>query len=169
MNGIAWYPVMTMVVIASIADLRSRRIPNWLVLPFLAGGLCVSAGMGGFSGFGQSIAGLALAVLATGIPVFLRGMGMGDLKLCAAVGAWVGPAQLAIALVVTGIAGGIMAVVWAAFRGKLGESLDRVNNLVAGIQEPRRSHLMTLGSPAAFRIPYAPAIAIGTAFSFFTQ
>ena len=51
----------------------------------------------------------------------LGGMGMGDVKLCAAIGAWVGPSQLMIALVITGLAGGVMAVCWAASRGFLGE------------------------------------------------
>ena len=35
-------------------------------------------------------------------------MGAGDVKLCAAIGAWIGPNQLFIALVVTGLAGGLM-------------------------------------------------------------
>jgi Flp pilus assembly protein protease CpaA len=40
-------------------------------------------------------------------------MGMGDLKLCAAEGGWIGPGQLGIALVATSIAGGVLALIWA--------------------------------------------------------
>ena len=44
----------------------------------------------------------------------MGGMGAGDVKLCAAIGAWIGPSQLFIALVLTGLVGGAMALVWAA-------------------------------------------------------
>ena len=46
---------------------------------------------------------------------------MGDVKLCAAIGAWIGPSQMLMALVMTGIAGGIMALCWAVAGGFLGE------------------------------------------------
>jgi prepilin peptidase CpaA len=51
--------------------------------------------------------GIALATVK-GVLCWLRGMGMGDLKLCAAVGAWISPGQLGIVLVATGMAGGVL-------------------------------------------------------------
>jgi prepilin peptidase CpaA len=95
-------------------------------------------------------------------------MGMGDLKLCAAVGAWIGPAQLGTALVATGLAGGVFALCWAAWHGSLSESLDGSSDLVlrswkSGVHPHPR---LFLGHPAARTMPYAPAIAIGTVFSF---
>jgi prepilin peptidase CpaA len=96
-------------------------------------------------------------------------MGMGDLKLCAAVGGWIGPGQLGIALVATGLAGGVLALIWAACHGSLGESLEGASDLVStfwtkGVH-PHPS--LVLDSPSARTMPYAPAIAIGTIFSFF--
>jgi len=84
------------------------------------------------------------------------------------VGAWIGPSQLALAFVVTGIAGGVMAVVYALWNGCLGRCLDNTGDLLAhfgrvGIR-PHRS--ITLDEREAISIPYAPAIAIGTLFSF---
>lgn len=167
MTSIAWWPTLLLVVTASIADLGTRRIPNWLVFPFLAAGLIASSARFGWSGFEKSCFGIAVAVLVIGLPVWLQGMGMGDLKLCAAAGAWVGPAQMTIALVVMGLAGGAMAVVWAAWQGCLGKSLDGVNDLVAGF----RSHPVrpALGSSGAIKLPYAPAIGIGVMFSFLAR
>ena len=49
----------------------------------------------------------------------MGGMGAGDVKLCAAIGAWIGPMQLIYALVFTGLAGGLMALAWAAWGGFL--------------------------------------------------
>ena len=40
----------------------------------------------------------------------MGGMGAGDVKLCAAIGAWIGPYQLILALVMTGLVGGVMAL-----------------------------------------------------------
>src|SRR3954452_8858470 len=102
MNSIAWWPTLLVVLIATFTDVRSRRIPNWLVVPFLVAGPIVSAVTHGGSGLGQSFSGLLLASLILGVLYFLGGMGMGDVKLCAAIGGWIGPGQLVLALVVTG-------------------------------------------------------------------
>ena len=110
MHSIAWWPTLIVLAIATFTDLRSRRIPNWLVLPFMLAGICLSAWFDGWHGIGQSLAGRAVGALLFGILWFLGGMGMGDLKLCAAIGAWIGPTQLLFALVITSIAGGIMAL-----------------------------------------------------------
>ena len=75
MHSIAWWPVLTVLA-----------IPNWLVLPFLAAGVIANTASCGMKGLGQSMGAIALAIAVTGVLCWLRGMGMGDLKLCAAVG-----------------------------------------------------------------------------------
>ena len=77
--------------------------------------------------------GVLLAGLLLGFFYFLGGMGMGDVKLCAAIGAWICPRQLVTALVVMGIAGGVMAVRWAACGGFFKESLNGAGDLVFGV------------------------------------
>ena len=42
MHSISWWPVFALVVTAAVVDIHSRRIPNRLVLPFLAGGVAVN-------------------------------------------------------------------------------------------------------------------------------
>src|SRR5579862_9691774 len=83
--------IFSVLAVATVWDIAQRRVPNWLVLPFLVAGLVWSGLGGGWAGMEQSLAGLAIAVAFTGPFCWLRGMGMGDLKLCAAVGAWLGP------------------------------------------------------------------------------
>src|SRR5689334_194277 len=123
MNPIAVWPTIALVVAASVIDLRSRRVPNCLVVPFLVLGVASSAIAHGWSGLGQSLLGVLLAVAFLGLFCFVGGMGMGDLKLCAAVGAWIGPSQLLIALVMTSLIGGVMALGWAIAGGFLQEVL----------------------------------------------
>jgi prepilin peptidase CpaA len=171
LHSIAWWPTVLVLAVSTFTDLRSRRIPNWLVLPFLVAGIAVSLGPKSWHVVGvvQSLEGMGLGLLLFGFLAWMGGMGMGDVKLCAAIGAWVGPKQLFVALVITGIAGGVMAVLWAAMGGFLGELFSGTGNLVFGWKERgmKMDPEMTLANPRARKMPYAPAIAIGTLMSFF--
>lgn len=171
MHSIAWWPTLIVLGVATFTDLRSRRIPNWLVLPFLVLGVVVSAGFYGWHGIGQSLSGLGLGALVFGILFWLGGMGMGDVKLCIAIGAWIGPTQLLIAMVITGFAGGVMALCWAAFGGFLGELFKGSGDLLFGLKtRGLRPHPeLVLSNPLTRKMPYAPAIAIGTLISFFSR
>ena len=108
MHWIAWWPTLIVLAVATFTDLRSRRIPNWLVLPFLLAGIVVSSWFAGWHGFGQSLGGMAMGTVIYGILCWMGGMGMGDVKLCAAIGAWIWWQQLLFALVIIGVVGGIM-------------------------------------------------------------
>jgi len=171
MHSIAWWPTLIVLAIATCTDLYSRRIPNWLVLPFMAAGVAVAGWLHGWSGIGHSLGGLALGAALFGALFLMGGMGMGDVKLCAAVGAWIGSAQLLLALVLTGIAGGIMAVCWAVAGGFLGELFSGSAGLLFGFTKRglRPDPELNLDNPRARKMPYAPAIAIGTLVSFFSH
>jgi prepilin peptidase CpaA len=169
MQSIAWWPTVLVMIVAAVTDLRSQRIPNWLVFPFLLAGLVVSTVVDGWGGLGNSMLGVLLAAALMGFFYVLGGMGMGDVKLCAGVGAWVGPHQLVFALVFMGLAGGVMAFGWAICRGFLKESLAGTSDLIFGLgKRGLRPHpTIVLANPAARRMPYAPAIAVGAILSFF--
>lgn len=169
MHSVAWWPTLTILVLVCITDLRSRRIPNWIVLPFLAAGLLTSAWLHGRPGIAQSLAGVALAFALCGVFFWLGGLGAGDVKLCAAIGAWIGPHQLFIAQVATGIVGGIWVLIWALYAGFLAELFTATTDIAFGwIKRGRhRDPHLTLDNPQRRKMPYAPAIAIGTLLSFF--
>jgi prepilin peptidase CpaA len=170
-HSVAWWPTVAVLVVATFTDLRSRRIPNWLVLPFMVAGIVVSTFLHGWHGLAMSLGGLGLGGLIFGVLFAMGGMGMGDVKLLAAVGAWVWPSQLMLALVVTGLAGGVMAVVWAALSGFLPDLLKGSSELVFGWKERglKPPAELVLANPRAHKMPYAPAIAIGTLISFFAH
>jgi prepilin peptidase CpaA len=119
-NSNAWWPNLIVLLVASGIDLRTRRIPNWLSVPFLLSGVVVQSITGGWLGLRDSLEGFGLALLLFGPPCFLRVMGMGDLKLAAGVGAWIGPSQFIMAFIVTGMVGGVMAGFYAARDGRVG-------------------------------------------------
>lgn len=171
MHSIGWWPTLLVLAIATFTDLRNRKIPNWLVVPFLLAGVVVSAWLNGWSGVRHSLGGFLLGAGLFGVLSALGGMGMGDVKLCAAIGVWIGAKQMLVALVLTAMAGGIMAIAWAVAGGFLLELLDGSGSLVTGLVKGdlRTSSRFKLSNPAARKMPYAPAIAVGTLLSFFSQ
>jgi len=169
LQSIAWWPTVVVVAVATITDMRSRRIPNWLTLPFMAIGLAASAWLEGWHGTAQSLEGLALGAAVYGLLCFMGGMGMGDVKLCAAIGAWVGPSQLLLAVVLTAMIGGFMAFGWAIVGGFVGDLFKGSGDLLFGLRKrgltPHPE--LVLSNPLTRKMPYAPAIALGTLISFF--
>lgn len=169
MHSLAWWPTIVVLIIATITDLRSGRIPNWLVFPFMLAGLVLSIYVHGWAGADSSVRGLVLGILVCGLLAYLRALGMGDVKLCAAIGAWLGPGQLFTALILTGLAGGLMALVWALCRGFLRETVQNSRDLLLHLaRRGIKPHPeLVLDSLTSHTMPYAPAIAIGTLLSFF--
>jgi prepilin peptidase CpaA len=170
MHSFAWWPTLIVVMIATVTDLRSRRIPNWLVFPYWLAGTVVQCVRSGWHGLGQSLAGAGLALLVFGVFFIMGGMGAGDVKLCAAVGAWIGPARILLALVFTGLAGGLMVLIWAALGGFLHDLFKGTGDLMAGWKRGTlRDPEATIENPRRRKMPYAPAIAVGTLISFFAR
>jgi prepilin peptidase CpaA len=179
MHSFAWWPTLIVLAVATFTDLRSQRIPNWLVLPFLLAGIVISPWrhdwpgirQGFWHGLGQSFAGFGIGLLVCGIFFWMGGMGAGDVKLCAAIGAWVGPSQLFLALVITGLAGGVMVLGWAICGGFLKELFSGTADFLFGWKQRGmlRDPELVIANPQKRKMPYAPAIAVGTLMSFFTR
>jgi len=167
-HSFAWWPTLIVLAVATFTDLRSRRIPNWLVLPFLVAGIVASGWLHGWPGIGQSFAGLGLGLLVYGVLFFMGGMGAGDVKLCAALGAWIWPRQLLFSLVFTAMAGGIIVLVWLVFFVYLKKAIKAVRRRAVGEDGPVSGNPEPVEiDPLKRKMPYAPAIAVGTLLSFF--
>jgi len=166
MQGLVYWPIVAVLVVATFTDVRSRRIPNWLVAPFLLLGIGVSGWFHGWHGVGSSLLGAVTGFLIYGILFWMGGMGAGDVKLCAAIGAWIGPGQLLISLVFTGLAGGAMALIWALCGGFLKDLFLHTGDLFFRSKE---RGAVVLTNPLRRKMPYAPAIAVGTLLSFIAR
>jgi prepilin peptidase CpaA len=134
-------------------------------------GLIASCWTHGWLGLGHSLEGFGLGVLIYGILFMMGGMGMGDVKLMAAVGIWLGPMQLFTAMIITAIAGGVIALCMGMAGGYLRDSLKGTISLIFGLKKNglRPHPELSLDRPGAHKMPYAPAIAIGTIMSFFAH
>jgi prepilin peptidase CpaA len=78
-------------------DYRTKRIPNWLTVPGALAGLVYSALFPGGIGILWSLAGFAVGLSLLLVPWLLGGGGMGDVKMLAALGAWLGPLGVLVA------------------------------------------------------------------------
>jgi prepilin peptidase CpaA len=102
--------VALLLAAATLADLRSRRIPLWLSLGGCGMGLLVAA-LTGFDTFVLSLAGFAVGVLLL-VPLVLRGgFGGADALVLGMVGAWLGWPFILWAAWWTAIVGAILAII----------------------------------------------------------
>jgi prepilin peptidase CpaA len=150
-------------------DITRRRIPNALVLTGIAAGLLFRL-PGGWASVGAGLAGAGLALALT-FPLFaLRGLGGGDVKLFAAVGAFLGPAGFIAALLASAIIGGLLAVGLALRRGVLLPILLNIRDLaVNAVTFGKSGERVTLDTPGALTVPYGAAIALGSLAIWFLQ
>jgi len=136
-----WNPQIALAVFigltATVEDIARREIPNWIPLFAIAGGLAASVWMDGWMGFGSSLLGVLLGFVVFLVFYLLGGMGGGDIKLMAGLGAILGAGRILEASLWTAGLGGIFAVAAIA-----ANSLRR-------------------GKGTVRHIPYAPAITLG--------
>ena len=162
MNVVTFY-VLVVAIIACASDLKTARIPNWLT--FSAAFVALAFHTVSTQGQGLGVATFGLVTgLAVFFPVFaLRAMGAGDVKLLAALGAWIGPGPVLWVAIYTAIAGGVLAVVVMLWRGYLRQGLSNIRALLkfwslVGIKPLPE---VSLDSPHSLRLPYALPIAVG--------
>lgn len=151
--------------VAVATDLRSRRIPNLLLLPALSLALMLHAIDAGLAGLVTAAGGLALG-LAMLMPLYaVGGMGAGDVKLLGVIGSFLGPVGAVVAGLATMIAGAVLGIVFLLWQ----RCWPVPGAQIAQFSSP---HNITAPTPSIFRpaqsgsrksyIPYAPAIAAGT-------
>ena len=98
------------VALAAATDIRMHRIPNYLTVPAAVLGLAYHTLAPTGWGLLASLAGLAVGFSLLFIPWLLGGSGMGDVKLLAALGAWLGWKCLLAAFAVSTIFAAVAAL-----------------------------------------------------------
>jgi prepilin peptidase CpaA len=100
-------------------DLKTRRIPNYLTLGGALAGLGFHFGYHGFPGLLDGLAGLGLGFILLLGPYLLGGMGAGDVKASAALGAWLGLWRSFSLFIYMGLGGGLIILVMLLWQGRL--------------------------------------------------
>ncbi len=139
--------------VAAACDVRWRRIPNWLTLSALVGGLLLQISRSGVAGVPVALGGAAIGLCVL-LPFYLiHAMGAGDVKLLAGLGSLVGPQAMVSLVIYAALVGGAISVVMLARRGRLHFAMAEIMS--------RPTDLTRSGAKA----PYGVAIACGVYLS----
>ncbi len=153
--------LVALLTVACASDLRTRLIPNRVVVATIAAGLLFAVVTR------RDITGLthAGAGLLTGFVVWfpfylLRMLGAGDVKLFAASATFLGPRGALEGALYTALFGGVLALLYMVASSGWGLTLIRLGH---GVQQPA----MLRNAPrAGRRMPYALAISAGVLVAF---
>jgi prepilin peptidase CpaA len=148
---------------ACATDLHSRRIPNWLTFGAAATAFAVEFMANGQAGVQHAASGWAVGLFLF-MPLFLLGgMGAGDVKLLAALGAWVGPEGAFWLAIYSSMAGGVMAVAVALHHGYLRTAFNNIAALGRfwWYFGPRPMTALTLERATAPKLAYAVPMFVG--------
>jgi prepilin peptidase CpaA len=158
---------LAIAVVGAVNDVRGARIPNWLTYSGLGSALVVRLTVFGWTGLKGGFAGLLFAGGIFYLLFLLGGMGGGDVKLMAAVGAWAGSQQVTPILSGSAVAGGVLAVLYVFAYKQWRQTLLNTtaiaqHHLTSGI---RPHPALNIRTSSVMRIPYGLAIAVGTFYS----
>lgn len=150
-----------LLVLAGISDVRSRRIPNRLVLFIATTGVVFSAfALPLLSGLTRASVAATLGFVLW-IAFYALGMlGAGDVKLFAAAACWLAPQQVWTAWLLTALFGAVLAVGGLIRSYGLRMTVMRVLTMV---WSPRSITRARLTAPGLKTLPYGVAMALGLA------
>lgn len=168
---IAFVVTTVMALVAAVIDFRRFRVPNVLTFPLCISGLAFHTGVNGLSGLQYGFGGIVVGVLILLVFYVLGVMGAGDVKLLAAIGAWIGGPNTVYVFCVAGVVTGIHSLVVLAWQRRLREvpamfqvTLIQVMTLGRHIARSDSASLSaTVQRPDRHRyvMPFAVMIAIG--------
>ncbi|WP_018609017.1 A24 family peptidase [Uliginosibacterium gangwonense] len=169
---LAWMLLPLLLVLAVWSDILTRKIPNWLVVCGLISGcacnIFITSGRGLFMedsggiGFGHAVLGVLVGGAIPLILYAMRVMGAGDVKLLAAVGAFLGPWQVIGAVLLTFLSGGVLALLVASASGVMTSVLSNLRLMTLYMLVGRRAGFSIGDVETTGRLPYAVAIFCGT-------
>jgi prepilin peptidase CpaA len=147
-----------------VTDTFYTKIPNLANLVLMMAAMAFHCHSAGFSGFLFALEGLLLGLALLLVPYLLGGMGAGDVKALAALGALLGPGEIFQVFLYASIVGGILALLYyvLAFTFNLRKKWAAVWMALKTFlysKDPRCLRPALTGEQ--LRFPYAAAIAFG--------
>lgn len=158
--------VCLVLIVAAYIDGKQLRVPNWITFPMFLAGLAFNVWLSGWTGLGEGLLGGLVGLLCL-LPLYaVGGMGAGDVKLMAGVGAWLGASVTFYAFCVSAIVGAVMAVGMVLYRRRF---VQHYANFVIILTEwmqtknPRElSRLAAERKPTMMLLPYGIPICVGS-------
>lgn len=124
MNGIQKLFMIGIAAAAVVTDLKTGKIPNWLILIGLALGMICQVMEKGIIGFLLFAGGTGVPVLLFGLLYYFRMIGAGDIKLLCAMGGFTGPAGSLYCIFLTVLWGGFISLGIMLYRRNLVQRME---------------------------------------------
>jgi prepilin peptidase CpaA len=158
--------VSAVLIWAAYIDGKQLRVPNWMTFPMIFSGLLYHGIASGMDGLTMSLWGACVGLLCL-LPLYaVGGMGAGDVKLMAGIGAWLGATVTWHAFIVTVVVGAIMAVIMVLRRGAWTHHFNQFKLIWTEwitIKDPSvLSEIAARRKPTMFLLPYGIPICIGS-------
>ncbi|MBI4470193.1 MAG: prepilin peptidase [Acidobacteria bacterium] len=147
-------------IVAAGYDLKVRRIPNWLNVAIVLSGLVLHSATAGGRGIVFSLFGMVAGAGLLFLPYVLGGMGAGDLKLMAAIGAVVGAKGILAVFVISAMFGGALAIAALLLRDRVAHSSNRFLRMILGTFPSAQTPRFRLPGQRVM-VPYGVAISCG--------
>jgi len=164
-NWHIWFVTVTLIV-AAVIDGLQLKVPNWITYPMILSGWVYSGATAGWEGLGWSLWGTAVGLLLLLPAYMIGGMGAGDVKCLAGVGAWVGGLITLYAFCVSAIIGGVIAIIMVLSRRAWSKHYWQfwaIWNEMVTIRDPEKlSAIAAERKRSMMLLPYGIPIAIGT-------
>ena len=171
-----YWVVTVFVIVAAYIDGKQLKVPNKITFPMIIAGWIYSmiayglSGDGWYVGLGWSLAGTAVGLL-TLLPAYaIGGMGAGDVKMMAAIGAWVHVKITFYAFCLGTIVGAILAIGMIMFSGESKKHWNQfffIANEIATVRNPEvLSEIAAERKSSMKLLPYGIPLAIGTVLYF---
>ncbi|MBB3113822.1 prepilin peptidase CpaA [Paenibacillus phyllosphaerae] len=154
--------LLAVLSICVVTDIRSRKIYNNVILPVFVLAVVFQTATSGWDGALHALAGLAVGFAILFIPYMLGGMGAGDVKLLALVGALKGVGFVLVASFYMALVGALMALLIVLFKKGFRERVRFVQYVAVCIRF--RLKLPLQGAFTSGTYPYGVAIAGGCLF-----
>jgi prepilin peptidase CpaA len=155
--------MLAMLAVAVVTDLRTGKVYNWLTAPAVVVGLTLGAVGGGLPAITDRLLGIVVVLAATILLSRVAGLGGGDVKLLAAVGALQGFHFAIWAMLLTGVCGGVLATMVMLRRRAV--KATAMNMYVAMLTTRGGLRTDLAAGSVGGRIPYSIAIALGAALA----
>ncbi|MHB8171482.1 MAG: A24 family peptidase [Thermincolia bacterium] len=153
-----------MVITALYTDIKSRKIYNAVLVPAIILGLGINIYYGGWDGLLFSGMGLMLGLLVFIFPFVFGGLGAGDVKLLAAIGAIKGPLFVWQVALGSAFAGGLIALIILVKQKRFLSSMKNIWMSIYTLVLAKDARSLKTLDQAEYHeaFPYGVAIAVGT-------
>lgn len=163
--------VTAFVIVAATIDGWKLKVPNVLTYPFIVAGWGYSFWTAGWEGLGWSLLGTLVGLGVLFAVYLIGGMGAGDAKMLAGIGAWVWVEAVWNVFLLTVVIGGVIAAIMILVSGRWKEHVAKAQLILTELTTERNTEVIFQNAAARKSemtlLPYGIPIAIGAIAYFY--